>query len=459
MTPISLSTCLENNKTVIGDSCDKLGNKFGNYLVFDQTKGWEVKHLNSLQQILRNCFGFFKETRLSALRNNVEKIAAEEASKIPYLQQKFPLLKVLNDLKGTVLKTEQYVAYAGRGALDVKFGVRTLEDAPKVDQEFIDEAKANKQVYFSKLSPEYKGDPNFKKIDFVTESDSFADVTAKTAEVFKGLGFVGGPFGDQLHILQTAPLHYTITQIAWSAFPKPGLATDIIPIFKSKNLDGNDQYFVLTGTRMLDPGKGKNALLGGFTGIEPQKRKEKGSVENPFMLDSPLFTALKEGKEESGLGIQIPNIQDLREDYEASEVSGKVFCGDKSDPNRLAFDAKIIRIGQFKTGDALMKDGGERLANGEKRVYTTTGYACVVDLGESIINLADKTDAFFKNFKLSAADDIKGLQINDITAAVLDNSEENMKEVEGRLQFGITHHNTVMIKAIETVRNHFNIKA
>ena len=104
-----------------------------------------------------------------------------------------------------------------------------------------------------------------------------------------------------------------------------------------------------------------------------------------------------------------------------------------------------------------MVHGGERLPNGDKRVYATTGIACIVDLGDHCINTADKAnDAFLQKFKFVAQDDMTGLQLNDITEVVKDPTNESKREeLKRRMEFGIHHHNDMVGYLISVVNKYF----
>lgn len=435
---INLDHCIKKYFQTEDNNIDiKLGNKWGNYLVHSQTKGWEVVHLNFFQQLFRKYFGCYKETHSTTVAKHLQSADNKEtAAQHAYLRDRFlPVVKL--------------ITFAVGGKFN-PLGVATKQTYEEHDTK-VKEAKKGFPVF----SPEFKGDPKFPGISFETQNDDLAEVTKVAQEKYTAYltskGITSGPFNDQIHILKTSPRHYEITQIANSAFPKPGLAADIIPVFKAKN-----KFFVLTGTRMAEPGKGKNATLGGFTGIEAKDKTSPASTINPYVLDSDLYTALKEGKEEGNLRIFIKDIAQYREIYDADHVEGSITCG--KDADLKEFKATVIRLGTIKTSDAMMAQGGELLSDGTKRVYATTGFAVMVDLGDMEVNIADKVnDAFLKKFKFSAADDIKGLQINDITNAVLDPSEENMEKLAKQMEFGINHHNDLMRLSVGATKKFFSV--
>ncbi|MFI0435527.1 MAG: hypothetical protein ACH350_07375 [Parachlamydiaceae bacterium] len=320
-------------------------------------------------------------------------------------------------------------------------------------------ADKDKPHFAKNFTPEYKGNPLFQSISFQTANGNLIDMTREVEQIYRRLveenQYCPGPFGDIIRIVQMRDL-CVITEIAQKAFPKPGLASDIIPVFKCKNPEGADRFFVLTGTRRFDPGMGKNATFGGFTAIERRSPGLSCGPDNPCVLDSDIYTAFKEAKEESGLRISVPNVELYREDYDMSHVAAQIFCGPKDQADREHYEAQVVKLGTIKTSDALMRDGGECLSNGEKRVYATTGFAVMINLADVKVDIEGRTyDAFLSQFKLAAADDMAGLQVHDITHAVTANNEEAMRELKSRLEFGIQHHNRLIDLLIPKVREFF----
>ena len=344
--------------------------------------------------------------------------------------------------------------------LFVKYGI--FDSLGVNTPEAYQEADALKPLFAKNYTPLCELNPLFQTILVKTEQTNQAEDLTEITEIIKNLyksmieqnQYSPGPFGDQIRITQLDNDSFLITQIAQNAFLKPGLAADIIPVFIHGPLDAR-KIFVLTGTRKFEPGKGKNATLGGFTGITPRDKDQPLGLNNSSVLDSPIYTALKEGKEEGNLRIEVPEIENLRENYDATNIFARVICGSRQENNALAYDATIVKLGIFKTSDALIKNGGECLPDGLKRVYNTTAFAVICDVGEEFINIEEKTtDAFLSHFKFSAADDIAGLQIHDMTYAVKNPNAFTLYELSSRLEFGIEHHND-FINPLVTLMHHF----
>jgi hypothetical protein len=421
----------------IGSNGEKLGKKYGNYLVYNPNSGWNIRHLNYAQQILRNWLGFYSSTHFknvfNVIKNKLE--FGDDFSKFKFLREHFLFSSAKKSIKIDSDPTT-LVAIVNRGKMDV-LGV----------------ASVNTYKNAKKFCPEYKGNPHFELRNFKTLSDDPIIVTVAVQCIYQQLcqekEITAGPFGDYINIIKMAPCTYGITQIAFNAFPKPGLAADILPVFKCKDIDNQDQYIMLTGTRKFPPGQGLNATLGGFTNVQPKNKKLPASPKNPCTLVSPICTALEEGKEEAGLKIELEDPTAYLEDYNALKAPGRVTCGDQT------YSAQLVNLGTIKTDDALLKDGGETLANGEKRVYATTGFVCIVDLENMKVNVNDKQDGFLTKFKLKADDDIAGLQVNNITDVVV--GKEDCYTLGERMQFGIKHHDKFLSPAISAIKKYFKL--
>lgn len=187
-----------------------------------------------------------------------------------------------------------------------------------------------------------------------------------------------GAFGDilrfsRIEIANTVIYHLDL--FGHLAYPKPGLAVDLVLFLRAKN-----EVFTVGITRKEKPGKGKSALVGGFRNI------------NGYHLQTGLEAIIAEAKQEIGISIK-PNYGFKK------KVSTDLYC--KSIPVTVDFHrrlthkpASLFLIGSFTTSDA------EKIPSlHSKRVHETLAYGLLLD-----INSRYKADlsSYFK-----AGDDAK----------------------------------------------------
>lgn len=313
-------------------------------------------------------------------------------------------------------------------------GVAPLEDYVTLD----DSIKQGQVNGPAQLTDIVEITPDFQPIALQTNSDDIKVLTAEVGTEYRKLVESGdltpGPFGDLINILQVEDKKYVITSIGQKAFHKPGLAADLGVVLKGKDALGEDVIYLITGKRKANPGKGKSAWFGGFTGIALK------DGDQAYQLDSGIYTALKEGFEEGDVHIDCPEIEDLRTSYDADNVNVNIQLG------AYSFVGEIIYLGTIKTSDELLENGGERLANDLKRVYATSGYLCVSDLNDMNLN-ENQLASWFK-----AGDDIKDLIFTNITSQV---KTGQVGDLTSTLDFGIKHHNDFIAPVIETANQVF----
>jgi len=185
-----------------------------------------------------------------------------------------------------------------------------------------------------------------------------------------------GPFGDILRFSRfqiSNTIIYHLDLFGHLAFPKPGLAVDLVLFLRHKN-----EVFVVSIIRKEKPGKGRPALIGGFRDI------------TGYHLQTGLEAVIAEAKQEVGITIK-PNYGFKK------KISTNLYC--KSLPVTVEFHrrlrhkpANLFLIGSFTTSDA------EKIPSlRSKRVHETLAYGLLLD----IKNQADLSE-FFK-----AGDDAK----------------------------------------------------
>ena len=90
-----ISDCLSKNQELLGSSYNRLGRLtsctwFGRkiFLSFDQKTGWSVVTLGLVQRFLRNCFGFYKSTRLETVFHAWKDLTRTSSYKNPELKKR-----------------------------------------------------------------------------------------------------------------------------------------------------------------------------------------------------------------------------------------------------------------------------------------------------------------------------------------------------------------------------------
>jgi len=220
-----------------------------------------------------------------------------------------------------------------------------------------------------------------------------------------------GSFGDVIQIerifTETKTI-FVIDFIGRKAFHKPGLAADLIPFIKDKE----GKLFFIGIIRKYMPGKGKFALLGGFTGIDG------------YHLETAAESLLHEGIEEAGLFIKALD-QDILKKPFASKIPVQVSLGKSKD--KQVINTQMILVGTFPTSfEEQMPDLNL------KRVYQTTGYTMLIQV-DILLDLE-----ILKNW-LTPGDDADKLVFIEL-------NKEKIPE------FGISHHQTVFDHAFAIIK-------
>jgi hypothetical protein len=329
--------------------------------------------------------------------------------------------------------SEKYLVAMGfRGNLD-NLGVDTLEAYVEKD----DKIRSGELKGHPLFTPLVESNPKRAPISIQLAEDE--DLTGRVKEEYSNLCkadpnvFVPGPFGDFIEVHRTGDREYNI-KVSHKGFRKPGLAADLAVVVKGKNEKGKDVYYLVTGSRRANPGKGKPAWLGGFRNID------KGP-DGVYAFDSGAYTMLHEAVEEAGLVIKHHNPEELRTAYNADDIPVTVELG--KDKDKIESGVRMKHLGTIATSDLPLggeQVGGEALANGTKRVYATDGYFLLVDLQDKEINEQLLSDW------LTPGDDIGKLQFHDITGYAASGSAGDLKE---KLQFGIEHHSFFIPGVIE----------
>lgn len=220
------------------------------------------------------------------------------------------------------------------------------------------------------------------------------------------------PHGSCGHVIKAACIRLSdsnesilvkITGVFKKTLDTATAASDLMYVVKGTTKEGVEKHLLVAGTRLADPGKGKFAIFGGFRDIDKNGNFETG-----------VKAALREGKEEGGITLNLPDLDKL--DYDFKEAKGTASLRGKKD-----YPCTLKYVGTIPTSDAPIAEGGERFPDGSKRVHITSGYVAVVDVGADYDDIHKDIDNIFK-----AGDDIS--KINTF--------EMGDKDPE----FGIKHH-------------------
>jgi len=172
------------------------------------------------------------------------------------------------------------------------------------------------------------------------------------------------------------------------------------------------------------PGQGEPALLGGIMST--------GSV-----LDSGLYTILKEVKEEANLSLKyLGDLAKLREDYSNSPISVTVHGFEILDPTLRNLKASIQYIITLPTS------AQELNSDGTKRVYLAIAYAMLIDVGNTPLSK--------NNLKLifTAGDDAQGIYIQDVSLCFTSGDFSHIPP------FGVQHHALLFQAMVNFYRQH-----
>jgi hypothetical protein len=217
-----------------------------------------------------------------------------------------------------------------------------------------------------------------------------------------------GPYGDVIFVFHQDDTYF-MSLIVQFAFPKPGLAADLIPFVRDKR----GQLFFIGIVRKNNPGKGNPASIGGF-------RNVKG-----FHFASAAETIISEGEEESGLKVVVCNdviMNDVKNIINLREFRAKIIIGDIEKYTRVQL------VGTYHTSE-----DEEISTTGYKRVYETTAYAFVINVDE---DLSEETLAA----KLKAGDDAQDIFVWNLTRR------------GGSPKLAFAHHDEILSDAWKIIR-------
>lgn len=248
------------------------------------------------------------------------------------------------------------------------------------------------------------------------DENKILECARKLYEKAKNQGHISGPFGDilELKVIKEEAGYALIVDIYELAFRKPGLAADLGFFIKTP-----EKIYLLTGVRKTFPGKGKPVIFGGFLNCWE-------------VLDSPKYTALNES-DEFGLEFELEfGIEYYREDLSTDPL--EVVIKNFGEPIKT----KLYYVGEVNTSEE------ERLPDGSKRVYKTTGYVLPVQLDRDL-----SEDEILKKFT-AKKDEIMKLQLFDVSDDV-----KNNKTSKKSPRFAVEHQNKLYEMMISVINKVF----
>lgn len=168
-----------------------------------------------------------------------------------------------------------------------------------------------------------------------------------------------GAFGDILRFSRieiATTVMYHLDLFGHLAFPKPGLAVDLVLFLRDKG-----EIFVVSIVRKLPPAQGKLALVGGYRNVEK------------YHFQSGIEAIIAEAKQEIGITIK-PNygfVKKVSTDLDCESIPVTVKCY-----RRLTHKpANLLLIGNFTTSDA------EKIPSlRSKRVHEIAAYGLLLDI-------------------------------------------------------------------------------
>lgn len=296
------------------------------------------------------------------------------------------------------MKTKQIFLYGYRGAIVRLLDASVKASLVEVDNNFLSQDNQVGQLSFCSSF----------ELDFLELKMILVDIYHNWGR----FGYMGDVIAVNA-IKTNSGWVYTIAFIGRLAINKPGLAADLLPIFKV----GAQEFYFVGIKRKYEPGKGLLALMGGFIDV-------KG-----YHLDTPIETVIHEAEEE--IGLKIDPIFEVKDHNDLSL---------KHVPVRVNFPAvgenlsecygSLTLHGVFPTGD------NEKMPNLRlKRVYQTTVYSLFVNMENMGIN-----EKRLRQY-LKAGDDADELVIVNL------NEINNMK-------FGLEHHQKIFSSVIKELKRY-----
>jgi len=190
------------------------------------------------------------------------------------------------------------------------------------------------------------------------EKDQMINFAEKAYQTHNRFGHFGDVISVTTKCIQIEDVECEINFIGSLQFPKPGMASDLVPIIK----DGNDQYFFVGILRKFPPAVGKLALIGGFREI------------NGLHFDSVLENIIPEAKDE--VGIRIIPVTDFPDEVLGEPYPERVrIIACFEGVNYMECDSDLLHV------QSVFPIANQREKNyGEKRVSQTCAYTFLAEV-------------------------------------------------------------------------------
>lgn len=344
-------------------------------------------------------------------------------------------------------------AVARGGKLDLEIGTVALGAIARYDTEQFpalkEAARAQGRTIYPKGSIELNLPKSIKPhalLGFLAarsvEVRSIEELNTQVQAIYKsaidtGIYFAG-PYGDYMtcQLIKTGPetARLNLTGVFQKAYPLMRAASDLVLTVEGVDDLNNHKVYAVLGIRAQEPGKGQAALFGGFRNVEG------------LVCESPIYAALREGKEEAGIQFSVPGIDVYKEMYDVTDVDAQALVFGRNYP------AKVSYIGTIATSNLSMPAGGEVLQDLSKRVHMTSGYIGRIDMGKDLVR--------FNPLAFTAGDDIQKIKVVNVSNLVGVDSAflpEAIEAMAGNLTFGIDHHTQIFTNAFRHINKHGRI--
>jgi hypothetical protein len=251
------------------------------------------------------------------------------------------------------------------------------------------------------------------------------------SQIVKSKKYYPGRYGDWMKTTKITiddHVFLNVDCIGPGAWNKPTLAADLGIFVRTTTA----VYYVGI-VRKADPGKGLPAHIGGIC--------EAGAE-----LDSAAYTMLKETLEEGNLKIDYKgNVKELQLQYEIKKIPVVVKGFGKISRKLKEIVTDIHHVTMIPTPEV------ERNADGWKRVYATTAFAIMINLGSIEVTPDDLLKVF------TAGDDASAMYVGDVSADF-----KKGRVVYDKLhfvpEFGLPHHGPMFVEMVKKLRQMYPTK-
>lgn len=229
--------------------------------------------------------------------------------------------------------------------------------------------------------------------------------------------YIPGRYGDWIKCTEltiNGEIYLNLDIIGQAAWIKPTLAADLGIFIKA-----TDRFYFVGIIRKNEPASGLPAIIGGILNVGRE-------------LESPIYTMIREVKEEVNLDLRYSgDINALRVDHDIENIPVSTTIFGKLFPQLQRVQSQIHYITTIPTTEQ------ERNVDGTKRVYTTTAFTVLFDLGMIQADIPHLLQIF------KAGDDAAEIVVEDVTEVFL------QRDFSAGPHFGLIHHHELFQKMVE----------